>query len=193
MDLMELLKTRRTYRCFDGTKAIPDDVLDDILKALQYSSSAMNSQSLEVVVIQSHDAVESVFDITKWAASLPNNAGRPKDGEHPTMFIALIINKEFKTPFSETDAGIALSNMTLAAWNKGVGSCIIKSFDEEKLRQIAQISDNYDVHSVVAFGYPTIKSTIVEIDKGESTKYYIDDCRNYYVPKRKIKDITKFI
>ena len=41
MDIMELLKTRRTYRRFKQDP-VPDSVVEDILTAARYASSAAN-------------------------------------------------------------------------------------------------------------------------------------------------------
>ena len=48
MDIMELLKTRRTYRRFKQDP-VPDSVVDDILTAARYASSAANKQPLSFV------------------------------------------------------------------------------------------------------------------------------------------------
>ncbi len=37
--------------------------------------------------------------------------------------------------YCDTDAGLAISNMTLAAWNHGVGSCIIGACDKSRTFQ----------------------------------------------------------
>ena len=52
MDLMTLLKSRRTYRRFEQ-KAISEDILQDILTAARYASSAANKQPLTFFVVQS--------------------------------------------------------------------------------------------------------------------------------------------
>lgn len=50
--LMELLKTRRTYRRFDQTKKIPDDAVNDIVRAQQYASCGNNRQPLRYIVVR---------------------------------------------------------------------------------------------------------------------------------------------
>ena len=44
------------------------------------------------------------------------------------------------------------------------------------------------MHSVVAFGYPTHKSHLVAMQNG-NVKYYLDDARDYCVPKRPMEEI----
>ena len=77
MDLMTLLKSRRTYRRFEQ-KPISEDILQDILTAARYASSAANKQPLTYVVVQSPEKVKEVFKLTKWAGYLPAELGQPK-------------------------------------------------------------------------------------------------------------------
>ena len=43
---------------------------------------------------------------------------------------------------------------------------------------------------VLALGYPSHKSTVVELK--DSLDYYLDEERNYYVPKRALEDIVTY-
>jgi len=52
---------------------------------------------------------------------------------------------------------IALQNMVITAWVMGVGSCWIGSFNEDKVKRLLNISDNWRVVALVYFGYPSEK------------------------------------
>ena len=93
--LMELLRTRRTYRRFEQ-KEIPEEVLTDILTAARLASSAANRQPLSYIVIKEPEAVADVFAHTKWAGALPPEVGQPKEKERPVLFIAVIENLDIK-------------------------------------------------------------------------------------------------
>lgn len=191
--LMELLKTRRTYRRFDQTKKIPDDAVNDIVRAQQYASCGNNRQPLRYIVVRDEKLVDEIFGITRWAASLPPEQGQPKDGEHPVMFVVVLEDNKLKNAITGTDAGLAISNMTLAAWNHGIGSCIIANVKKDALKELLSIGEEYTVNCVVAFGYPTHKSTIVEVGNDEKLSYHLDDNRDYVVPRKKIEDVVKFM
>lgn len=49
MELLELLKTRRTYRRFEQ-KEISQEIIDEMLTAARYASSARNAQPISYVV-----------------------------------------------------------------------------------------------------------------------------------------------
>lgn len=189
-NLMELLETRRTYRRFEQ-KEIDRSIVDEILRAARFASSAANKQPLSYIVVEGKNRVDQVFEYTKWAGALPPEVGQPKDNERPVLFIAVVQNLDINRD-CDTDAGLAIGNMTLAAWNHGVGSCIIGACNKVKLSELFGLTENQKLHTVVAFGYPSHKSTIVPLEKGEEFKYYLDDNKDYVVPKRKLSDVVSY-
>ena len=192
MELMELLKTRRTYRRFDESRAIPQEVLDDILTAQRYASSAANAQNLRYLVVQSPELVKKVFPLTRWAGMLPPELGVPKEGERPTLFILVLCPKEHPGQHLYTDAGLAISNMTLAAWGHGVGSCVLANIDRDALQSLLDIDPAYTIHTTVAFGYPTHASRIVEPVEGKLA-YYLDENKDYCVPKLPLAETVRVV
>jgi nitroreductase len=189
MDVMELLKTRRTYRRF-AQKEVPQDVVEDVLEAARIANCGANRQSLRYVVVQEPENVAKVFGLTKWAAALPNGIGTPKEGERPTLFVVVL--QDTSVPgHSDTDAGIALANMTTAAWAKGVGSCIIGIVNRPELAKLLGLKENLAIHTVVAFGYPTHKSILVDVKDG-NRNYYLDENNDYCVPKYAKEDIVTY-
>lgn len=182
MNLMKLLETRRTYRRFDQSRPVSAAAFNDMALALRWSSSAGNLQPLRCVFVTDPQIVEAVFPHTHFAALLPKELGTPKPGEHPTMYVVLTYEK--KTKWTDTDAGIALSNLTLAAWGHGVGSCIMDKIDRPDIAEILHIPESVTIHSAVALGYPTHTSQIVDPKTPGDLKYFLDAQKNYKVPKR---------
>lgn len=189
--LMELLKTRRTYRRFEQ-RQISQEIVDEILTAARLASSAANKQPLSYIVIRDADKVADVFAHTKWAGALPPEQGQPKEGERPVLFIAVVENLDINKN-CDTDAGLAISNMTLAAWNRGVGSCMIGACNKQALSEMFGLTEEQQLHTVVAFGYPSHESHIVDMEDPQQFKYYLDDKRDYVVPKRKLEDVVRYL
>ncbi|MDE6925916.1 MAG: nitroreductase family protein [Acetatifactor sp.] len=189
--LMELLKTRRTYRRFEQ-KEISQGIIDEILTAARLASSAANRQPLSYIVVKDADKVAEVFSHTKWAAALPPEQGQPREGERPVLFIAVVENTDIN-PDCDTDAGLAISNMTLAAWNRGVGSCMIGACNKPVLSEMFGLTQQQVLHTVVAFGYPSHVSHIVDMEDPAQFKYYLDENRDYCVPKRKLSDVVRYL
>lgn len=190
-NLMELLKTRRTYRRFEQ-KEISQDIIDEILTAARLASSAANRQPLSYIVIKDKESVAEVFYHTKWAGALPPELGQPKENERPVLFIAVVKNTDIN-PDCDTDAGLAIGNMTLAAWNRGVGSCMIGACNKPVLSEMFGLTKQQTLHTVVAFGYPSHESHIVDMEDAAQFKYYLDENKDYCVPKRKLSDVVRYL
>ncbi len=190
MELMELLKGRRTYRRF-MQKAVPAEAIRDMIEAVRLSSSARNAQPIRLLIVDRPEDVAAVNGLVKWAGALPPELGTPKPGEQPTLFVALLQDTSLGGE-QNTDAGIALANLTLAAWAHGVGSCIMGAIDKPRLRELFGLPDHIALHTMVALGYPSHRSTVVPLGEDGSTKYYLDAARDYYVPKRSETEIARF-
>ena len=193
MNLENLLEWRRSYRKFDESRLISKNDIDEILNSIKFASCANNRQYLRFISVENKDKVLEIFDNTKWAASLPNNMGRPKEGERPVYFIAILSDEDKKLRFNGIDEGLVISNLTLTAAEKGIGSCIIGSVNDKKMREILNYDNNYSCEIVIAFGYPKVKSTIKKINLEEDQSYYLDEDGNYIVPKYKKDDIVRRI
>ena len=62
------------------------------------------------------------------------------------------------------------------------------AIDRPAIKELLGLGENLRLHSVVAFGYPTHKSRLVAMQNGD-VKYYLDDARDYCVPKRPMEEI----
>ena len=189
MSVMELLTTRRTYRRF-AQKAVPQDVVDDIVQAVRLSSCGANRQAVRLVLVQSSEMVAKVQPLVKWAGYLPPEQGTPKADELPTFYAAVVQDTAIPGDLA-ADTGIALANMTLAAWDKGVGSCIMGAIDKPALTELLGIEEPQKLAFMVAFGYPTHKARIVPMTEQTGVKYYLDENRDYCVPKRSAEEIAR--
>ena len=64
--------------------------------------------------------------------------------------------------------------------------------DRQKISEIFGLTDNQALHTVIAFGYPSHTNRIEDMKDGD-VKYYLDDNRDYVVPKRRVCDVVKEI
>lgn len=191
MEIMKLLEGRRTYRRFDQSRPLPEEVLQDMANAARLASSARNAQVLRFVFVTQPEAVEAVFGHVHFAGALPPELGQPKEGQHPTAFVIMTCAHEDAKAMTYTDAGLAASNITLAAYAQGVGSCIMGAIDRPQIKEILQIPDDQDVLFAIALGYPTHTAVIEPMPEDGSFKYWLDDDRNYHVPKRSLDDLVR--
>lgn len=186
MDMMEFLRTRRTYRRFEQRPVAPE-LLTEAVDAARIASCGNNRQTLKYMIVESPEAVAAVQPLVHWAASLPPELGCPKPGEQPVAFIA-VLQDERLPGCSDTDVGLAMGSMTAAAWAHGVGSCLMGSIDRPALTELLGLPEGVKLRYMVAFGYPSHQSHLVPVQDG-STKYYLDSNRDYCVPKRPMEEV----
>lgn len=184
--MMEFLRTRRTYRRFEQRPVAPE-ILTEAVDAARIASCGNNRQTLKYMIVQSPDVVAAVQPLVHWAASLPPELGCPKPGEQPVAFIA-VLQDERLPGCSDTDAGLAMGSLTAAAWAHGVGSCLMGSIDRPALTELLGLPEGVTLRYMVALGYPSHKSHLVAATDG-NTKYYLDDARDYCVPKRPLEEV----
>lgn len=189
MSVMESLLTRRTYRRF-AQRPVPEDVIADIVEAVRLSSCGANRQAVRLVIVDKPADVARVQPLVKWASYLPPEQGTPKANELPTLYVAVVQDTSIPGDL-DTDTGIALANMTLAAWDKGVGSCIMGAIDRPRLTALLGLPEGMKLHTMVAFGYPTHSARIVPMTEQTGVKYYLDEDRDYCVPKRSAAEIAR--
>lgn len=192
MEIMKLMEWCRTYRRFDQAKPVPENVLENIMEAARLANSASNRQQLRFLVVKSPEMVEKLFTFTHWAAILPKELGQPKDGGHPVLFIVPTYEASEKAKWTDVDIGIAETRMTLAAAAEGVGSCILANIERDPIRDVLGLPASIEIATIVAFGYPTHESHIVSMKDGD-VKYYLDEKKDYCVPKRSREDLFRII
>lgn len=178
----------RTYRRFHQ-EPVPEAVLGEMMENVRIASCAKNDQPLIYTVVRSAEMVKAMQPLVKWAAALPKELGTPVEGEQPTAFV-VIAKSERAVPLSDIDVGIAVNTLAATAWEHKVGSCIMASINAPKIQELLAIPEGYKVRLVLALGYPSHKSTVVELK--DSLDYYLDEERNYYVPKRALEDIVAY-
>jgi nitroreductase len=146
MSLIDTVLSRRSVRRYEP-KEIPRDVLDQILEAGRQAPSAANKQPWHFIVLTDYEIKKELskglFNRFIKDAPVTIVGCAPKD---------LIAGK-----WSMVSTTIALQNMVVAAWAMGVGSCWIGDFNEEKVKRLLSISENWNVVALVSFGYPAEK------------------------------------
>ena len=186
MTIFELLQKRRTIRRFTQEK-IPQNVLYSIVDCGRKAPSGMNKQPLEFFLVDNNELLPKIFEQTRWAGYLPKEEGHPPDGQQPTAYVVVLVNKEISAErLCAHDVGAAVENMILAALEKGVGSCWIASVTRDAVAEILKIPETFAIDSVLALGYPD--ELPLEVPVTDSIKYYKED-GVLYVPKRKFDDI----
>jgi len=185
--LTDLLVKSRSYRRFDETVKISQDLLRDLINATRYCPSAANRQPLKYRLGFDETETAQVFDCLKFAAYLSDWSG-PAEGERPTAYV-VVLGDGTVSKFSEVDAGIAMQTILLRATELGFGGCILASVQREKLREVLALDERFHIGYVIALGKPAETCVIEPVGKDGDVKYYRDADGVHHVPKRELKDL----
>lgn len=188
MSLYDLIISRRSIRQFKPDP-VSKELLKDFVNAGRLAPSAANRQPLEFIVVDEEDLRNQVFPCLKWAGYITPE-GNPKSGQEPQAYVVVLVNTRVREKGFEWDAGAAVENMILAAWQTGIGSCWIVSVDKKRMRELLKVPEHYKIDSVLALGYPAETPVIEEMK--DSVEYWKDKEGCLHVPKRKLGDVIHF-
>ncbi|NIM89499.1 MAG: nitroreductase [Candidatus Aminicenantes bacterium] len=188
MTLYEVLLTRRSIRQFKA-QPVSRNILEKLVNAARLAPSAANIQPLEFVVVDEEEVRGKIFSCLRWAAYIAPQ-GNPRPGHEPMAYIIILANTGIKEKGYEYDAGAAIENMILAAWDQGIGSCWLLSVERDKIQAVLEIPKTHRIDSVLALGYPDEEPAVEVME--DSVKYWKDSTGRLHVPKRKLEDIIHF-
>lgn len=157
-DVMEAIENRRSVRKYED-KEIPEAVLEEILKAVQWAPSWANTQCWEIVVVKSASTKKRIEETIA-----PKNPATRAITEAPVVLAVcgkLKSSGYYKdvavTKFGDWylfDLGIATQNICLAAHALGLGTVIVGLFDHEKLKGVLNVPTGYEAVALIPVGYP---------------------------------------
>ena len=183
----ELVRKNRSYRRFDASKPVGEDVLTDIIDTARMTPSGANRQTVRFRLVYTKNECEGVFNTLKWAAYLSDWAG-PEEQERPTAYIVLLNDKSL-TKASTYDDGIIAQTITLATVEKGLGCCILQACKSQDLLLLLGIdSEKYEFSSVIAIGTP-VETVVLEDLRNGDVRYYRDEDQIHHVPKRTLDEL----
>ena len=154
MDFLKLAEERYSCRAYDEERAVEREKLDAILTAARLSPSACNGQPYLISVCEGEMALR-VAEATKGVGI--NNFAKEAPvllviSERPYSATAALGAKIKKNDYRSLDIGILSAYITSAAFELGLGSCILGWFDDGKIREICDLE--YPVRLVITLGYP---------------------------------------
>jgi len=184
-NVYEIIMKRRSIRRFQQ-KLVPFEVLEKLVNAARVAPSASNLQPLEYVVVDDKELLPEVFTTLEWADYIAPE-GDPHEGEKPTAYIVVLVNKKISDSGHERDVGAAVENILLAALEDGIGSCWMGPINKKRLREISNLPHFLAIDSVIALGY-SAESPVME-KMTDSVKYWKNGSGTLHVPKRELKNI----
>jgi nitroreductase len=185
MNVSEAIATRRTIRKYTQ-KDIPAKVLEDLVNAGRLAPTARNIQPLEFVIVDPKGPLDLIFTSIAFGGQVGS-----MEGKKPRAYIVVLMNTRLKSSWFAYDCGIAVESISLAAWEKGIGSCILGDINRYKIADILKVPQDYNVELVMSLGYPDEKCVAEDkkIRKMEETGYSRDKRGVLHIPKRSLETV----
>jgi nitroreductase len=172
MDAYECVVTKLDVRGFD-LRNVPAEVQLKVLEAGRLTGSGMNNQHWRFILVRERDRLKRLAE--------DSTSG----GWIARANFAVIVLTDPKYGFHLIDAGRAVQDMQLAAWNFGVVSCVFTGLREQDLRKDFEIPKNLNPSIVVGFGYPTRKVSGKRKSRRLLTEItFLDKYDNRFEPSR---------
>ncbi len=152
MEVREAIGRLRAVRAFDDRPLEPDS-LEAIVEAGRRAPSSENDQTREFVVCADREHLIELARIGDWTAHLAGAAAG----------IAIVTpdaKEAWEREIIAFDAGQAVENMLLAAWDLGIGGAHGSVYDEAKARDLLGYPAGKRCDLILSFGYPADRSDL---------------------------------
>ena len=171
MDAYKAILSKLDYRQYDPKK-VPSDVKLRVLEAARASGTGRNMQEWRFILVQEKEMLKKLAEDSTsggWVAGAD---------------FAVIVLSDPTLGFHGIDAGRAVQNMELAAWEQGVISGIYTGITDEKMRKDFAIPSTLKAVVVVGFGYPLTRIVGKKNRMPLSELAFIDKYGNKFDPKK---------
>ncbi|MCQ2742982.1 MAG: nitroreductase [Bacilli bacterium] len=125
-DAIEVLKTRRSIRSFNG-KEVPEEIVKQIVECGTYAPTAKNRQTPTIIAIMDKKTRDEIADLNRKIGGWPEGF----DPFYGAPAILLVIAENDERNFGYMDGSLVMGNLMNAAWGLGVGSIWIHRAYEE--------------------------------------------------------------
>ncbi len=146
MNVLKAIATKRMVRRFEDRPLAEAD-LRQILNAGRRAASSKNTQRWTFIVVRDRERLKQLAEVGPWAGHLAGAAAgialvtpTTEDGDDP--------------PSVMFDLGQAASQMMLAAWDLGVGTCPVTAYEPDRAARILGLPKDQRCRYLLSVGYP---------------------------------------
>lgn len=155
------MKKRKSVRIYDN-RPIRDDIIFEILEAARLAPSAKNLQEWKFIIIRDKNTIERLVEIAK---------GQQFIREAPVIIAGVATKTNYTmtntVPACHVDLAIALEHIALAAAEKGIGTCWIGAFYQDKAKELLNVPSDFLIIALMTLGYT---SENMEMEKSNRKK-----------------------
>jgi len=141
LDATEAVRTKLDVREF-SSKQVPSSVKKAVLEAARLTQSGTNSQHWRFILVEERANLKRMAQDSSW--------GKWVEGAN----FAVVVCTDPTRAYHMIDAGRAVQDMQLTAWDHGVASGVFTGLKAEEFKRDFGIPKGLDATIVVGFGYP---------------------------------------
>ncbi len=141
MEVFEAIKTMLAVRSY-ADKAIPPEIVTQIVEAARLTGSSRNRQQWDFIVIRDRATLQQLGELASTGSYI---------GQAP-LAIAVVVPD---APGGYIDGARAAQDMMLAAWSVGIGSNWVANVNTKPVKSLLNIPQERLILAVLPFGYPT--------------------------------------
>lgn len=150
MSVLKVIQDRRSVRKYRGD-SIPEDVLLRVLEAVRWAPSGKNLQPWKFILVRDSALKEKLARASAGQFFIAQAAIVVVACGFPDQCYSRMGRYMKSWP---VDVAIALEHLILQAWEEGLGTCWIGSFEEKEVKSILHIPDQVKVLALTPLGYP---------------------------------------
>lgn len=163
MDAIKCLISRRSIREYTDQPITGRDV-EDIVMMSQMASCWENTQPIRYVAVLNQELKDRLA--RECTAAFPWNTENIHAA--PALIVLCIVkglsgyepdgsfSTKKGTHWQSFDAGVAAAHFCLAANALKFGTLIMGRYEEDKVKEILSLPENYDVSALIAIGHPAV-------------------------------------
>jgi nitroreductase len=148
VDFFAVIESRYSVRAYSD-RAVPADVLQQVLRAAQLAPTAANRQPFRLLVARTRgrEAAFRRLYHREWFSQAPLVLGIC------TVPAEAWVRRDGKN-YADVDATIAMDHLILAAASLGLGTCWVAAFDPAVAREVFDLPEGVDPLAFTPLGYP---------------------------------------
>ncbi len=139
--VLDIIKSRRSIRHFLETP-VPLEILSSLVESARWAPSGSNSQPWLFVVIRKQANIQKIKMFS------------PGLGGDPTALFVLCSDASVATGTYLMSIAMAAQNVMLTATDNGLGSCVIRSFNQKALQTLLNLPTHVTPELIISLGYP---------------------------------------
>jgi nitroreductase len=169
MDTIDAIRTLRVVRSY-APQPLTDDEVRAIVDTARKTGSSKNTQRWDFVTVCDQASLQRLSGCSMYAKHLPSAGAaiaQVVDAPNPDHARSVL-----------WDLGRAAQNITLAAWDMGIGSCPITVQDFDLVADVLRLPPDKQCQYLIALGWPANPEDLTRPPQAGGRKSYDEVVHN---------------